>query len=394
MRRLLFTTLFCSAIILATAACIPGPDGSLSRLEADELPYADELQRALERALLEGQGDYDLGISAAVIVPGYRAWTGAAGNSHSGMPVTEEMLFNVGSIAKSFEAALALELANEALLDLDSPISTWLPELGNVDGRITVRQLLNHSSGLFNVFEHPDFPWVGPNVDYGRRWQLEEVVDHYVLEPYGPPGYAQYYSSTNYLLLTAIIEQATGEKVPFEVERRFLNPLALDNTFMSMGELPPAEFGVAHPWVDVNLDGVLEDLSGEPHTWIASMTHPVLYTTPADMATWMYALYHERRVLPEHSLQEMLIVPETELPDPGGGKYGLGVVDFSEILGNDVIGHGGSSLGYSAAALYLPDYGVALAWAVNTGESPRFLADSLMQLIWSSMSEVLYDNLS
>jgi hypothetical protein len=103
----------------------------------------------------------------------------------------------------------------------------------------------------------------------------------------------------------------------------------------------------------------------------------------------MNALYHEQRVLPNHLLREMLTVPETSLLDPGGGRYGLGVIDFSEILGTQVIGHGGSSLGYSAAALYLPDYGISLAWSVNTGESPRGVAEELMQTVWSYLSEVL-----
>lgn len=392
MLRRLVATLFCGIFILTTAACNPGEGEPGSHDELEELPYGEDLQQALERALAEGQGENDLGISAAVIVPGYRPWVGAAGNSHPGEPVTEGMLFNVGSVAKSFEAALALDLADEGLLDLDDPISIWLSEMDNVDGQITIRQLLNHSSGLFNVFEHPEFPWVRPDVDYGKSWQLEDVVDHYVLEPYGPPGYAQHYSSTNYLLLTAILEKATGKSVPGEVERRFLEPLALDNTFMSMGKLPPGRFSVAHPWVDVDLDGELEDLSGTPQTWIATMTHPVLYTTPQEMAEWMSALYQEQRVLPHDTIQEMLTVPETEVGDPEGGRYGLGVIDFAEILGTNVIGHGGSSLGYSAAALYLPDYGISLAGSVNTGESPSSLAAGILSRMWSNLSEVIFQN--
>jgi D-alanyl-D-alanine carboxypeptidase len=367
----------------------PTPAPSIT---VDDLPFAQELQIALDQALLDGQGEYDVGISAVVIVPGYKPWVGVAGNSHPGVAVTNDMLFNMGSIAKSFEAALVLKLAEEGVLDLDQPISTWLPEHGNVDSRTTVRQLMNHSSGVFNVFEHPDFPWVGPNVDYGRQWQLEEVLELFVLEPYGPPGYAQHYSSTNYLLLTAILEQTVGASVPDEVARLFLEPLELDNTFMSMGELPPSYFTVVHPWVDVDLDGGLEDFSGKPQTWIATMTHPVLYATPEDMAKWMQALYHEQRVLSGQSLREMLTIPETTLPDPEGGRYGLGVVDFSEILGTRVIGHGGSSLGYSAGALYLPEYGLSVAWSINTGESPRGLADNLMQSTWSNLSHVFFEH--
>jgi CubicO group peptidase (beta-lactamase class C family) len=161
---------------------------------------------------------------------------------------------------------------------------------------------------------------------------------------------------------------------------------------MSMGELPPAPFTVADPWVDVDVDGDLENLSGEPQTWVATLTHPVLYSTAQDMAKWMHALYHERRVLSEQSLREMLAIPEVTVRDPEGGKYGLGMVDFSEILETNAIGHMGSSLGYTAAALYLPERGISLAWCMNTGQSPSGLAEGLMWDTWSRLSRVLFEH--
>jgi CubicO group peptidase (beta-lactamase class C family) len=123
---------------------------------------AGDLQAASNGA--PGGPGYDLGISAAAVVPGYKPWSGVTGNSRPGVPVTAGMLFNVGSVAKTFEAALALRLAEQGLLDLDAPLSTWLPAHPHLDGRISVRQLLNHTSGTFNVFEHPDFP------GSARRW--------------------------------------------------------------------------------------------------------------------------------------------------------------------------------------------------------------------------------
>lgn len=83
----------------------------------------------------------------------------------------------------------------------------------------------------------------------------------------------------------------------------------------------------------------------------------------------------------------------TESLNHGRGEYDLGVVDFSGILGWNVLGHAGSALGYSAAALYLPDSGVVMAWAVNTGESPPELANTIMGIVWRSLSSVIFQNL-
>jgi D-alanyl-D-alanine carboxypeptidase len=302
------------------------------------------------------------------------------------------MLFNVGSVAKIFEAALALELAEQGRLDLDAPISAWLPAYPRVDGRITVRQLLDHSSGLYDLFEHPDFPWIGREVEYDRRWELEQALSRFLRQPYALPGSSQRYSSANYLLLTAILVRAGGAPVPVQVSRQFLDPLELRHSFMSMGNLPPAQLPRVRPWADVDLDGKLDDLHGVPQTWIATLTHPVMFATPLDMARWMQALFHEGRVLSEDSLAQMLAISDSA-PDPDGGSYGLGIVDLTELLGVKAIGYGGSTLGSSAAALYLPDHEVALAWAVNTGESPRTLADRLMRSTWSNLSQVLFAHL-
>ncbi len=390
MIRKIGATFFLGVFLVTPSGCSRVAEESSTRQGPADLPYAEELQIALDQALEHGRGEYDVGLSAAVVAPGYKPWVGVSGDSHAGVPVTTDMLFNMGSIAKSFEAALALKLAERGALDLDRPISTWLPPHARVDGRITIRQLLNHSSGVFNVFEHPDFPWLGPEVDYGRAWRLEEVFDRFVGEPYGPPGYAQHYSSTNYLLLTKILEQILEDSsVPDEVERLFLEPLELNHTFMSMGDLPPSTFAVVHPWVDIDSDNVLDDFSGKPQTWVSTMTHPVLYATPEDIARWMLALLHEKRVLSEASLQEMLTLPETALRDPEGGRYGLGIVEFTKIDETRVIGHAGSSLGYTAAAFYLPEYGLSVVWAINTGENPLDLTNRLMANTWSSLYPVL-----
>jgi D-alanyl-D-alanine carboxypeptidase len=355
------------------------------------IPYAADLQSAIDQVLDE-YPEYELGISAAVILPGYATWAGVSGVSHPGVPITTDMLFIAGSILKNFEAALVLKLVEEGKLSLDDPVSMYLPPYQNVDGETTLRQLLNHSSGIFNVFEHPDFPWVGPDVDYAREWTEEEVFDNFVLEPYGPPGYAQHYSSTNYLLVTSIIEKVTGSTVPDELKRYFLKPMKLKNTYVTMSDPPPSKYPVAHPWMDQEGDGVLEDLHGIPQTWSASLTHPTMYATPEDLVRWMHALFVEGSVLSPGSLEEMLTYPETTLQDPEGGIYGLGVVDYSKVLGMETLGHGGSALGYSAGALYLPDYNITVVLMINTGQSPEALGSNIIGDSWSVLSGVIKNN--
>jgi D-alanyl-D-alanine carboxypeptidase len=382
--RLLITALLC-CLLATSCTTISG----LRESNPQELPYAAELQGAIERAVASAESDVELGVSAAVIAPGYNPWRGVSGLSQPGVPITADMLFDAGSIEKNFEAALVLQLAEEGRLSLDDPVSKYLPPYPNVDGRITLRQLLNHTSGVFNVFEHPDFPWVGTDVDYSKRWTLDEVFSNFVSEPYGPPGYAQHYSSTNTLLLTAIIEDVVGACVPKQIDARFLKPMGLEDTFTGKDKPPESIYSVAHPWVDIDGDGVLDDLYGVPLAWKTSLTHPVIFSTASDLAAWMNALYHERTVLSAESLQQMLTYPETTLRDPEGAIYGLGVVDYTDLLGVRAYGHAGSSLGYSGAALYLPDYGISLAWLINTGESPPGLADRIMRDAWASLWEVI-----
>lgn len=379
------------AAVLAIETCSPDVDRRQVKANLPVLPYGAELQAAIEQALCTARVE-SLGISVAVSVPGYRLWRGVSGYSHPGVPVTSGMLFDVGSIEKNFQAALVLKLAEEGRLFLDNPIGRYLPSLRHVDGTITIRQLLNHTSGLFSVFEHPDFPWVGAGVEYSKRWALQEVFDAFVLEPYGPPGEVQHYSSTNYLLLTAIMKEVTGSTVPEEIERYFLRPLQLEHTFVSMGAPPPGDYPVAHPWVDADLDGTLEDLFGIPLTWKVSLTHPVMFSTPSDLVRWVCALNQEQTVLRPSSLEEMLAMPLVRIRDPEGGRYGLGVVDFTDRLGVPVIGHAGAALGYSGAALYLPEQQISLAWLINTGESPADLAGRLMGRIWSALFEVIQES--
>ena len=382
----------CGSLLLLAfleAACALPSGTSHAPEKLPPLPTGVQLQDALDRAILAAQGDPHLGVAAAVLDPGYAVWTGASGNSTPETPMSPGMVFDVGSVAKNFEAALVLQLAEEGKLCLDDSLSQWLPPLTNVSGDITIRQLLSHTSGVFNVFEHPDFPWLGPDTDYAREWQFEEVFDAFVSQPYFAPGEGQYYSSTNYLLLTRVVEVAGNAPVETLLRSRLIVPNGLQNTYVTVSAPPPAEYNVAHPWADIGGDGDYEDLLGIPLTWKASLTHPVIYSTPGDIIIWLHSLYNEQSVLSPASMDEMLSFPRIPIVDSGGLRFGLGVADFSQVLGVPVIGHAGSSLGYSAAALYFPETGTSVAWMLNIGEGPASLAGAVMMSVWEELSGVL-----
>jgi len=105
------------------------------------------------------------------------AWKGVSGNSFPGDPITSDMYRDIGSAVKNLVAALALKLSEEGLLSLEDPVSQWLPGYRNVDGRVTIRQLLDHTSGIGNFTANQSF-WNAVFRDPTRRWLPEEVLSY------------------------------------------------------------------------------------------------------------------------------------------------------------------------------------------------------------------------
>jgi len=129
--------------VFALTAFLVGSAASAKPTSKPELPFAKQLQNALDNGLKKYNGK---GISVAVIVPGYKTWVGVSGVSHGKTPIKPETVFDAGSITKNVVAALILKLVEEGLLSLDDPLHKWLPDYPNIDNTITIRQLLNHTS--------------------------------------------------------------------------------------------------------------------------------------------------------------------------------------------------------------------------------------------------------
>lgn len=347
----------------------PGPSPSETAL-----PFADELEAALENGLLQYGGK---GISAAVIMPGYDPWIGVSGISHADTLITQDSLLSAGSITKNFIAVVVLQLSEEGIIDLDDPLHTWLPDYTYVDNTITIRQLLSHTGGIYNFVRHPDF-WDAVFSDLDKIWDIDDVLASYLLEPYFPAGTGWHYSNSGYSLLRMIIQDATGSDISTEIRNRILDPMGLENTFYVLEESLPRS--AAHGWFDLDGDGEYDDLSGEPTAAFYSAAGGGIFITAEDLAIWTHALYHDHEVVSAQLLEQMLDFYPVDDPDePLVAGYGLGVTLFSPDLfnGEEIWGHGGNAIGYAAGSLYLPEYGASIAVLVNTehGESMPTIND-------------------
>lgn len=327
-----------------------------------EPTMVEELQAALDHAVAKHAGK---GVSLAVIAPGGETWVAVSGVSHGSAPITPDMLFSVGSATKTFTAAVILQLAEEGVLSLEDSLSEWLPDYPHIDNSISIRQLLNHTSGIFDLVEHPDL-WTAMLGDPQREWTIEEVLSGYILEPYFPKGTGWHYSSTGYLLLRQMIREATGDAIASQYRERLLTPNGLERIFTAVDETPTGT--VAHGWLDLNGDGTYEDFSANPCTAFYSAIGGGVFASAEDFARWIRILFLERAVLRPETYDQMM---DFHVPTPGEPLvrgYGLGAVWFSPELFNNltIYGHGGNPLGYAAGGFYLPDFDICIAILDNT----------------------------
>jgi D-alanyl-D-alanine carboxypeptidase len=332
------------------------------------LSYGDEdlNETHLQKVLDKGIRKYEArGVSAAVIFHDRKVWTGTSGISHGTVPIEPDMLFAIGSITKNFVATLTLQLVEEGILSLDDPLSKWLPAYPHVDSTATLRQLLNHTSGIYMFWSNQRI-WDDLTKDESKIWTPEEVLS-YIKEPYFAPGEGYRYSNTNYLLLAMIIEKATGSKLSTQFRERFWRPLGITNAYLSIQEEIPDNR--AHVFGDnFRNDGSWQDTTFLPRASHDSISFGAagLFMTAEDLARWCHALF-QGEVLSQQSMDEML-----QFVDHGfflkKEGYGLGVQRFRRKMGcgETAIGHGGANIGTGAHMVHLPEHNVSVVVMVNT----------------------------
>ncbi|MGW9207008.1 serine hydrolase domain-containing protein [Embleya sp. NPDC055664] len=271
---------------------------------------------------------------------------------HTGRPLPPNGHYRTGSTTKTFVATVALQLVAEGRLRLDSPIETWLPGLvrgnGNDGRRITLRHLLQHTSGIPG---YTALPAAVPAL-YSARGYLENRFRHYraedlvaaalTLPSRFEPGSSWAYSNTNYLLVGLIIREVTGRSWGEEVRDRIIRPLGLHDTRVPGDDpyLPRPHAQAQHtfagdtrPTDTTVLNHTVADASGAIHG------------TPSDIDRFFVALLSGRLLGPAELAEMQRTHP---IPDEPGRGYGLGLESTELSCGGRYWQHGGDDLGFSS----------------------------------------------
>jgi D-alanyl-D-alanine carboxypeptidase len=364
-----------SASASPSASPTPSPDPSA-------VP-AERLQGILDRLRAK---TFVPGVSVAILWDDGRRWLGASGlrDVAAGLPMTTGTGFSLASISKTYTAAVVLELVGEGTLSLDRPVASLLPAF-HLDPRITLRMLLDHTSGI------PDF-FLGGGIDTALKKAPDAawtplVAWRYLPKAHGIPGKSWSYSNTNYLLLGELVRAVTGNTLAHEIRARLLDPMHLGGTWYQAVEPPRVTLSKGYRLVAVK-GGGFRAVSVAPPSAVMPFRSVItaaggagsIGSTALDAARWMQA-FGGGRVLRPAMQQAMLgdllrtVLRHASLP------YGLGIEEVV-LAGHPALGHGGRFLGYRGVVRYLPDVGITIAVLTNQGDyDPAKIATQLIRVV-------------
>lgn len=344
---------------------------------------AQLLQNKIES--FETQYNINNGISAAVIIPNGDTWTGTDGISTTtpSVIINSDMLFGIGSCTKNFTAALILKLKEQGLLNLDNPISNYIANLQNypnINGSVTIRQLLNHTSGLGEYTNNSYFQYY----TWTNRTYLftnSDILNTVGLQQF-TPGTSWQYCNTNFYLLGIIIENVTQQDLVTAYKTYLFNPLGLISTFLGMWDTIPASYEFAHGWgmnvvtyqiVDVSLDS-------RNSIWSGAGAAGCLVSTAENLARWAQSVFNGN-VISQASINEMT--------NFNSNNYGLGLSKTTKA-GRTVWGHTGAIPGYYSMFIYDPACNVSMAVLLNEENSNiESIVNDLFQLVVDNYCNVV-----
>ena len=344
----------------------PTATPSLEAAEEDTFPSTDidtRMNNLVERVPLAG-------IALAIHFKDefYEKGYGGA-DFESGEPITEETVFKIASLTKSFTAAAILRLAEEGKLSLDDPIARFIPGTPPLAEDILVRHLLNHTSGL------PEWSVDTAQETLPDTFTTAEAVQYYfstVQDLEFEPGESWSYNNVGYFLLGAIIENITGMRYDEYFKKIFFEPLALNSTYdcTSQAEGLP----VGYHSVDRQLN-----IARSSNLHLAAAAG-ALCSNAGDLLRWLDALSHGKVVRPE-TWQQMVTPARVSGGEPL--DYGFGFV-ITESDQGTLIMHEGATAGFNSFLVYYPEHELSIVLLTNTdGFDPtlRSIASMLAEIV-------------
>ncbi|MDH6455310.1 MULTISPECIES: serine hydrolase domain-containing protein [unclassified Streptomyces] len=377
------TAALLAALVLpvAPAAAQPPP----ARQQSVCAPHGD-LRQAL-RTLT----DRDRITGAAVLITDPNeglpcgSWAASVGTADlsTGRPMNVTDRLRAGSVTKTFTATVVLQLAAEHRISLDEPVDRYLPGLVRHNGydgrRITVRQLLRHTSGLPDYLEAPE--WEHPERLRYRHFEPRELVTRALDLP--RPSGSWHYATTNYLLAGMIIREVTGHAPEAEITRRVIRPLGLRDTYWP-GDDTRIRGRHSRSYF-ASEDGRLAD--GTAWNTTFGGVGGALVSTPADLTRFVTALFGGR-LLPADQLADMR---RTVAADPDrlwpGARYGLGLITSPLRCGGLWWGHAGTVPGGHRALTAVGPGGRSVAVALNEVPATLQAEQDFLDLVGTAFCE-------
>ena len=296
------------------------------------------------------------GVQATIILPDGSEWSGVAGIAGSS-PLDAGSLIRIASITKTMTAAIALQLVQQERLSLDDTVGTWIRGFPNIPGRITLRQLMNHTSGLANYTASPVLSTAIAAAPT-RVVPVAELLS-YIGPPSFAPGTRTEYTNSSILVLGRILEELTGKHIVTLYHERLWDPLGLKEIFLPGYEdapAPTATTRIGAAWVD-------------PMQRIGSLSagHAAfgLLSNARTVARWGRALFTGSLLNPTMQGAMRTLVPAAgNIPGESGAGLGIRAYNYHGRL---QLGHSGGSAEGSSLLLYDVTTRITVAVVMNQG---------------------------
>ncbi len=339
--------------------------------------FSPQLQNKLDKLMSDSMRTYKSpGMSLGIWIPGKGIFIRQKGlaDIDSRRKINDTDNFRIGSLTKSFTATVVLQLSDEGKLSLDDKLYKFFPGVPNAK-KITVRQLLSMTSGLYSYTE---IPWLEKKFmdDRFTGFTPEGLVGIGVAhKPHFAPGKGFNYSNTNYILLGMIIEKVTGNTLEREFKARIFNKLNLKNTTFPAGISKLSGHYIRGYMMN---NGRYEDWTDQNTSW--AWAAGGIVSNLYDLKTFVKAM-GDGKLLGKKTQKERMIswvnMKSKQMPTL---KYGLGI-----FTAGGFIGHNGALPGYVDLAVYNPKNGSVIVFMMNSqpeGNATLEIFEKIFKLLY------------